>query len=294
MLAHLRRTGIEPRLTELLEGCGGYLKFHHYYLVERWKLVDASFCKQHQVCHHCAFNRAARYGANLAKMAQAAMAANPALRAVSLTLTIPNGPDCVERLQRLCKGLSALIASRRKGRSASSSNKSAMSTCEAGFLALECTRNHVTGEWHWHAHALLLTLGWIDQDKLRAEWARCVGEAVSIPYLKLVKGDDLMGAVCEVVKYSVKFSALIPEGATPKRGDLRPSDVLAIYRAGKGSRLIRTFGLFRGDQLDLPEDEGPCLDGQPFRELLYRALGGAGYTLVKVHSEHHPNGRAHR
>ena len=283
MVAHLRVTGTEPRLAELLEGCGGYLKFHHFYLVERWKLVDASFCKVHQVCHHCAFNRAARYGSNLARMAEAAMTADPALKAVSCTLTLRNGPDCVERLQRLSKGLAKLIASRRKGRSASSTNKSALSLCEAGFIALECTRNHKTGEWHWHAHALLLARDWIDQDKLRAEWSRCVGEPVAIPYLKRVMGEDLRAAVCEVVKYSVKFSAMVPEDVRPwKDGQLRPSDVLAIYRAGKGSRLFRTFGLFRGDELELPEDEGPCLDGQPFRELLYRATARAGYALVKV------------
>lgn len=291
MVAHLRREGTDARLTERIEGCGHYLRFRHFYLVERWKLLQASFCEVHQVCHLCAFNRAARYGANLSKMAGAAMEADPRLKAVALTLSVRNGPDCVERLQRLAKGLSKLMESRRKGRSGSGRHKSSLASCEAGFLALECTRNHLSGEWHWHVHALLLVVDWIDQDDLRAEWGRCVGEPVSIPYLQRVKDGGLMAAVCEVVKYSVKFSAIVPEHRQPGRGELRPSDVLTIYRAGKGSRLIRTFGLFRGDQLDLPEDDCADLDGQPFRDLLYRAMGSAGYTLVEVSEEHHPGGK---
>lgn len=291
MVAHLRREGTDWELAERVEGCGHYLRFRHFYLVERWKLLEASFCKVHQVCHLCAFNRAARYGSNLSKMAKAALDADPRLKAVALTLSIPNNPDCYTGFARLSYALRKLMESRRKGRSGSGRHKSALASCEAGFLALECTRNHVTGEWHWHCHALLLLHEWIDQDQLHAEWTRCAGVAVAIPYLQAVKSDGLVAAVCEVVKYSVKFSAMIPEGKKPKRGELRPSDVLTIYRAGKGGRLIRTFGLFRGDQLDLPEDDCVDLDGQPFRDLLYRAVGGAGYQLVEVRSEHHPNGK---
>jgi len=291
MVAHLKAEGTDLRLMERVENCGHYLRFRHFYQVERWKLLQASFCGVHQVCHLCAFNRAARYGANLSKMAEAAMAADPALKAVAVTLSVRNGSDCLERLQRLCRGLSRLMESRRKGRSGSGRHKSSLSACEAGFLALECTRNHETGQWHWHCHALLLLSDWIDQDDLRAEWGRCVGELVAIPYLQHVKAGGLMDAICEVVKYSVKFTAMIGERKQPKKGELRPSDVLAIYRAGKGARLIRTFGLFRGDQLDLPEDDCADLDGQPFRDLLYRAVSGVGYTLVEVRSEHHPNGR---
>lgn len=291
MVAHLRRTGTDPWLAERIEGCGHYLRFRHFYLVERWKLLEASFCNKHQVCHLCAFNRAARYGANLSKMAEAAMAADPRLKAVALTLSIPNNPDCGEGFTRLSVALRKLMESRRKGRSGSGRHKSALAACEAGFLALECTRNHDTGEWHWHCHALLLVTDWIDQDELRAEWGRCVGGPVAIPYLQAVKGDGLRSAVLEVVKYSVKFTALVPEHRKPGRGELRPSDVLAIYYAGKGGRLIRTFGLFRGDQLDLPEDDCTDLAGQPFRDLLYHALGGAGYALVRVVQEHHPGGK---
>lgn len=282
MVAHLRVMGTDPKLAERVGSCGHFLEFRHYYRVERWKLLRANFCEAHQVCHLCAFNRAARYGANLARMAHAACEADKGLKAVSLTLTIRNGPDCLERLQRLCQALSKLIAGRRKGRSASGRHKAALATCEAGFMALECTRNHVTGEWHWHAHALLLASEWIDQDELRAEWSRCVGELVAIPYLTRVKLDGIAAAVCEVVKYSVKFTAMVDEKATPKRGELRPSDVLAIYYAGKGKRLIRTFGLFHGDQLELPEDECVDLAGEPFRDLLYRAVAGVGYTLVEA------------
>lgn len=282
MVAHLRRTSPDARLTERIEGCGHYLRFRHFYEVERWKLLEASFCEVHQLCHLCAFNRAARYGANLSKMAKAAMDADPRLKAVALTLSLPNNPDCAEGFQRLSVALRKLLESRRKGRSGSGRHKSSLRPCEAGFLALECTRNHLTGEWHWHVHALLLVTDWIDQDKLRAEWSRCAGGSVAIPFLQAVKGDGLVAAVCEVVKYSVKFTDLVPEGKTPGRGELRPSDVLAIYWAGKGGRLIRTFGLFRGDQLELPEDDCEDLDGQPFRDLLYRAVGGAGYQLVEV------------
>lgn len=291
MVAHLRATGTDMPLANRVGDCGHYLRFRHFYQVDRWKLLQASFCEVHQVCHLCAFNRAARYGANLSKMAKAAMDADPSLKAVALTLSIPNNPDCVEGFQRLSGALRKLMESRRKGRSGSGRHKSALAVCEAGFLALECTRNHTTGEWHWHCHALLLATDWINQDDLRAEWSRCAGGPVAIPYLTHVKTDGLMGAVCEVVKYSVKFTALVPEGRTPGKGELRPSDVMAIYRAGKGSRLIRTFGLFRGDQLELPEDDCVDLDGQPFRDLLYRAVGRAGYTLVEVSEEQHPSGK---
>lgn len=284
MVAHLRDVGTDSGLLEKIEGCGHYLRFRHYYEIGHWKLTEASFCKQHQVCHHCAFNRAARYGGNLARMAKSAMAADATLKPIALTLTIPNGPDCSERLQRLCEGVSKLLAKLRKGRSKATRHKSALAPCKAGFVALECTRNHLTGEWHWHAHALLLCADWIDQDDLRAEWSRCIGEDVAIPHLKHVKDGEkgLLKAVCETIKYSVKFSAMIPEQAKPKKGQLRPSDILTIYRASRGARLIRTFGLFRGHDLELEAEEFVDVTGQPFRDLLYRAIEGVGYALAEV------------
>ena len=44
----------------LLQACGNYLHFRHYYTVDQVRLHAAHFCKQHLICPLCAIRRGSK------------------------------------------------------------------------------------------------------------------------------------------------------------------------------------------------------------------------------------------
>ena len=88
--------------------------------------------------------------------------------------------------------------------------------------------------------------------------------------------NDPVRAFCEVFKYAVKFSDL-PESLT-----------FEAYEALKGSRLVASFGDFRGIEIPEEFEDETFTDDLPFIDMLYRFVRGQkgqqgwySYTEIK-------------
>lgn len=80
---------------------------------------------------------------------------------------------------------------------------------------------------HLHFHVLAYC-EWLDQAAISREWEKLTG--CPVVWVRLVKG--IKKAVKEVIKYAAKIT------------DLEPDDIARIHSVIKGSRRIRTRGLF--------------------------------------------------
>src|SRR5690606_24308876 len=103
------------------------------------------------------------------------------------------------------------------------------------------------------------------ESQLAMDWLAATGDSFIVHAQKIQPqaGDDktaLLGALCETLKYAVKF------------GDLSLDDNLHAYLALKGKRLSRSYGCFWG--LEVPNEtlDDDELDG-PYVEMLYRFMG---------------------
>lgn len=106
-----------------------------------------------------------------------------------------------------------------------------------GSQTLEVTFNTDTREWHPHLH-LLVRAEWLQLQDLSQEWLTVTGDSHRV-HVSLVRSNA--SAVREVTKYLGKITHRSYEQDT----DAMIEAVIAL----KGTRLITTFGIWRGKKL---------------------------------------------
>ena len=251
------------RAAARLDRCGEWLLFRHYWSVDQVRLHQADFCKQHLLCQLCAVRRGAKQlGAYLDKLA-ALQVAGPVGRLALMTYTVRNGPDLLERMGHLRKGLRTLSERRRDIR------KGKRGSSEWGALAGAVGTLEVTNRgrgWHPHAHMVVVLDRYLDQRALSAEWRELTGDSFVVGITQLDPARPVAEGFAEVFKYALKF------------GDLTPAQIWTASRQLAGQRLLFSLGCFRG--VDVPDDlTDEPLDDLPYVEWLYRYIQGSGYTL---------------
>lgn len=257
LMADYAKSHHHDKEFRLLDGCGNYLQFRHYYTVDKVRLHAASLCRKHLLCPLCAIRRGSKaLGAYLERFA-AIKAEKPSLKPYFVTFTVKNGEDLWERFLHLRQSLQRMNKRRSLQRGQFEVEKA-----EGAVWSYEVT-NRGKG-WHPHAHAIWLCEVAPDQAMLKSEWEALTGDSHQVKVVAM-EGDEVDGFL-EVFKYSLKF------------GDLDLADNWEAYKILSGQNLLASFGCFRG--VEVPEfllDEP--LDDLPFFKLLYRYIRGVGYTF---------------
>jgi hypothetical protein len=287
--------GATDGLAHRLFRCANHLNWRWYPEQDERVLSGAKFCQLHLLCPNCAHRRASRQGAVVhEKLTHLADQFDYHF----VTLTVKNGPDLAERFAHLVKSFKALRQAARdhlrgKGRYVE------LSRAKGLVWAFEFTHSEQTG-WHPHIHLIAALpkgsapIRWgVDQysgeiSQLRADWHAVTGDSM-ITHAEPVDMSSPHKAVCELVKYSLKFSGLSIE------------DTVHAYRVLRARKLIECSGALRG--VVLPESDellDAPLTGQ-YHDFLYLWHGDA-YTLINdpfglarslVESPHSGCGSAH-
>lgn len=220
-ISQLYKGTIHDRYSERIDNCGGILEFSLLVDLEtgeiRFKLKTAKFCR----CRHCSICQwrrqemwRARFFSALPRIRQA----YPDARFLFLTLTVRNCELTELRSTLTQMNKSWELLSKRKAFPA------------LGWLrSVEVTRS-TNGTAHPHFHALLMvnpsffTHGYLSQKKWTELWQSCLKvdytPIVNVKAVKPSKGSEdsevatqLMKALCETLKYSVKPEDLVSDQA---------------------------------------------------------------------------------
>jgi hypothetical protein len=249
------------KLSTQLYDCASWLEFRHYTETKKTLLSRALTCQKHLLCPVCAIRRGAK---TLRKYHERASFLAPLFDFYLVTLTVKNGPDLAERFSHLKHSFKRLRQRSQKG-------YGVWSRVAGAVWSVEFTKS-VEG-WHPHIHAIVAVpkgeepIRYGAGSQLALDWLSVTGDSY-IVHTNRIKGEDsdLAAGLCEVLKYSLKFS------------DLDLADNLAAYYALKGKRLIQASGCFYG--LELPEDDDLLDDAldEPYITLFFK-YGSSGYRL---------------
>lgn len=240
----------------LLDTCGNYLQFRHYYTVDKVRLHAANLCRKHLLCPLCAIRRGSKALSAYLDRFAAIKAEKPQLRPYFVTFTVKNGDDLWERFCHLRQSMQAMNK-RRSGKGQSGE------VCKAAGAVWSYEVTNRGKGWHPHAHAIWLCETPPDQAALRREWEALTGDSHQVKVVE-IEGDHVEGFL-EVFKYSLKF------------GDLDLANNWHAYEVLSGENLLASFGCFRGVVVPEALTDEP-LDGLPFVDLLYRYVRGVGYA----------------
>jgi hypothetical protein len=261
-------------LADKLYGCGSYLRFRHYLQHQQTRLIESRSCDVSLLCPLCAIRRGAR---TLRRYLERCQLIAPAHDFYLVTLTVKNGDDLAERYRHLLGSWKRIVKRAAKGHGA-------FADASGAFASIEFTKSEKG--WHPHMHMVWAmpkgtpALRWGEGSQLALDWLAATGDSyiVHAERIEAVEGtrlregteaaanDPLVSALCEVLKYALKF------------GDLSLADNYEAYLELKGKRLTRSYGCFFG--LEVPNeklDENP-LDG-PYLDWLFRYAGSAKYVL---------------
>jgi hypothetical protein len=250
-------------LASLLDGCGEYLLFRHYFQVDQIRLHAASFCKKHLLCPLCAVRRGAKALQAYLPRYEVLRASRPLLRPFLVTLTVKDGPDLAERFNHL------LTAQRELWKRKQRKQACALFDVQAAVWSYEVKRGAGSGLWHPHLHMVALAEVEPDQAALSAQWKKITGDSHVVDVRPIDQEDPASGFL-EVFKYALKFS------------EMTPADTFAAFQVLSGRRLVGSAGLFRG--IEIPESlTDTPLEGEPFVELFFRYFRSrGGYSLASA------------
>lgn len=252
------------QLAEKLQRCGDYLVFRLYPRLDRVRLHAAAFCHVHHLCPFCAIRRGAKLLRLYLARFELLVVEFPKARGYFVTVTVKDGADLLERYTHLKHNAQRLM--RRRMKKWAGANGSVMQKVLGGVGAYEFKRGSGSGLWHPHFHSVILSEVPISQDELAAEWRGLTGDSFVVDVRELY-GASALVAFLECFKYAVKFS------------DLSIEDNYEAYRLLRGSRLVTSFGVFRGVDVSHLDDD-PVPEDEPFIELFYQYRAGAGYSFV--------------
>lgn len=262
-------------LVALLRDCGSYLVFRDYYTVGQIRLSAASFCRKHLVCPLCAVRRGAKALKAYSDRLTVVLSENPNLKPYLVTVTTKNGADLGERFDHYVRSMKRYTDQRREATKIKKHGRSSapveMNKALGGVSSIEIKRGSGSGLWHVHSHAVWLCEVPPDAILLAQEWKAVTGDShiVDVRPFSGNSMDDYLQGFMEVFKYAVKFSSM------------GLADNLDAFQLLAGRRLVNSFGLFRG--VVIPESmTDDLLDDLPYVEVVYRYLGGVGYSVEKV------------
>lgn len=257
--------GYDPRARrawEALGRCGSYLAFRHWLDFDEVRLHAAEFCKYHLLCPLCAIRRGAKAVEAYLTRYEAIRAQKPLLRPFLVTLTVKDGPDLWERFSHLRRGLQRL----NKRRGNRFNRWSAWHGIAGAVWSYEVKRGKNSGEWHPHAHAVVLAEVEPDQVRLSAEWHQLTGDSFVVDVRPIA--DDVASGFVEVFKYAVKFS------------EMEPRDTWHAWETLRGEHLVQSCGVFRG--VDIPDSLLDAPLSGPWIGYLYAFVQGKGYGLAGI------------
>lgn len=260
------------KLAQQLYDCGSFLRFRHYIEHSQTRLVESRSCDVSLLCPLCAIRRGGRL---LRRYHERLLHLAGAHDFYLVTLTVKNGPDLDERYRHLLSSWNRVNKRAKKG-------YGVFADASGAFGSIEFTKSE--HGWHPHLHMIWAMpkgsapVAWGKDSQLGLDWLAASGDSYIVHAERISAGegtplgegttsaatDPLISALCETLKYALKFS------------DLPLADNLHAYRTLKGKRLTRAYGCFFG--LELPEklDEDP-MDG-PYIETLYRWTKSRGYV----------------
>ncbi len=255
-------------LSDKLYACGSYLRFRHYIAHSQTRLIESRSCDVSLLCPLCAIRRGARM---LRRYAERCQLIAPGHDFYLVTLTVKNGPDLEERYHHLLRSWKRLNERAKKG-------YGAFADASGAFGAIEFTKRD--DGWHPHLHMIWAMpkganpVRYGRDSQLGLDWFAATGDSFIVHSKRIeaaspdaaAANDPLIAALCETLKYAVKFS------------DLELADNLHAWQVLKGKRLTRSYGCFFG--LEVPDEplDDDQLDG-PYIDLLYRFMGQRGYIL---------------
>jgi hypothetical protein len=233
----------EMKLRGRLRECGGYMMFREWLEAGKVSLRSAVFCNRVRLCPGCAHWSAVRTVADWVPKFERLLREGD-LVPLLMTFTVRDGDDLGERLQVLRNGL------RLVGRRVSDARRGKGKTWFAGIVGavarIEIKRGKNSGQWHPHAHALVLRerRERFPLAGMQAEWRELVGRGnlnVKLAYSAraIIAGQDpdpvrLHADLAEVIKYAMKF------------GDMAPADVVQAWKVIHGQRLAYSLGACYG------------------------------------------------
>jgi len=186
---------------------------------QRFKLLASHFCRV-RTCPVCQWRRSLMWVARAIKTLPRVLEDYPKSRFLFLTLTVKNCP--IEELKETIKGMNAAFK-----RLTARKNWPGQ-----GFIkSVEVTRNPLTGEAHPHFHILVMVspsyfkgAAYLSQQKWRELWQSVLRVGyLPVVNVKAVKAkskteakepiDDLIDAIRETLKYSVKPDDMVSDPA---------------------------------------------------------------------------------
>lgn len=281
--------------------CGTLLMFSRYQLPDGTvydKLDGANFCRV-MLCPMCQWRRAHKlYGEMLQvwkltfenyreiEFDRSRNRLRPRLRAVLLTLTVPNVPadQLRDTIARMSQAWNRLNQNR---------GYAEWKAIKGYYRCLEVTYNAAADTYHPHYHVLLL----VDDDYFRAHyvsrdrwleiWRQCYRDssivAVDVRVLRGSTPQQIMKSLNETCKYTVKPSDFL-RGSMVQR--MRVVETLdksldGVRRASYGGWLKHARQVLKLDKLEFGVDAMPLPDGAKKIDLvwLHWATGAGDYTV---------------
>lgn len=281
--------------------CGTMLMFSRYKLPDGStydKLDGANFCRV-MLCPLCQWRRARKlYGEmlqvwrmtyeqyRLIEFDGSRNRIRPRLRAVLLTLTVPNVPGDMlrETVQRMSAAWNRLNQSK---------GYKEWQAVKGYYRCLEVTYNSVADTYHPHYHVLLL----VDEDYFRADyvsqqrwleiWRQCYCDntivAVDVRALRGNTPQQLLKSLNECCKYTVKPSDFLRGSMVQRMSVVETLDKAldGVRRASYGGWLKDARQVLKLDKLDYGADAVPLPDGATKVDLVWLHWStGAGDYLV--------------
>jgi Replication protein len=263
-------------LAQSLYDCGSWLELRHY-LQTGNNRFRGSFCNKHLLCPVCAIRRSSKL---LRRYHERCVHLAAEFDFYHVVLTVKNGPNLVERYLHLKHAFKRLRERGKKG-------YGVWAGISGAIWSFEFTYSQEHG-WHPHAHIVVAVpkgsppIRYGEGSQLRADWHAVTGDSFithASPILPTEEGTA--EALCEVLKYALKFSGL------PLDLNLEAASTLG------GKRLLGSSGVFYG--LDLPpgDDLNDELEDGPFIRFMLR-YAAAGYTVTEsMYHAHTPQVEPH-
>jgi len=265
-LKSLKKPSLDT-LIRNISNCGNYLRFNHYFNLDKLILVKASFCKNTKLCALCAIRRSTMLVAKYTDAYLEIRKKFPDVKMMSIVLTIKNTEDLLEGFEHLFKAWQN-VRQRIRNANRNTGNKTVFKNVIGIVGSIEVTYNFKTKTWHPHIHLQILTTQLIDKYEMSKEWKRITGDSFIVYCEQARHPENPIQDMAEALKYNLKFTNLTPEL------------IYQVYQLLKGRKLLITTGLFRGIK-QTPIDREELL-GQAFLEIIYHYLNNIGYTLTST------------
>jgi len=272
-----------------LHECGKKLIFNEHLVCEGCKELRAKKINSCHVrlCPVCNRRRSSRLYSQMKRIFRALQLQQERQRSryayIFVTLTVPNvtGEELSSKITEIFEAFHNKFMK----------SKWFKQTVKGGCRILEVSHNvsyysRSYNTYHPHIHCIFVvdrnyfhSKNYINHDELLSMWREAMGDAsitqVDVRRVKCEEADDIVSAICEVAKYTVKDTDYI----IPEDWDLTCISIDVLDYALANRRLVSFFGVMRklhkelnlddpidGDLLKVGDEEGGIVDESFIRE----------------------------